>query len=432
MYPLLKVNEIKKYLSDKESKNIMTNFMQYGVFQAISYLVPLITVPYLVRNIGIEKFGILSFALAIIYYFQIIVEYGFSITGVQMTAQSENSVEKQSEIITNVLIIQLILLGICFLILIGLCLCIGKIHQYTSVYFIYYGHVFSSILFFTWFYIGIEKMRYLNEINSVAKVLYVILIILFIKKESDYLLVPVFYTGTSLVAGIFSVFLLRKKFRITFHKSNKALLRKYIYEGWHIFISNVAINLYRNTNVIILGVVSSEFNVGIYSAGEKIVKALQAIFTPLTQTLFPYLSRQRVFNPKQSINSLKKIIKVMAFLSGVITISVVVAAKPIARIFVGDGFESVKRVIQIGSPVVLFGVLNYIIGIIFMTNFGLKRQFSQAVIMTGLINVIVCFLLSKTWDVIGTAVALSFSEVMLCILLLYYVRSNRAKWAIGK
>jgi PST family polysaccharide transporter len=139
-----------------------------------------------------------------------------------------------------------------------------------------------------------------------------------------------------------------------------------------------------------------------------------------------------VFNPKQSINSLKKIIKVMAFLSGVITISCVVAAKPIARIFVGDGFESVKRVIQIGSPVVLFGVLNYIIGIIFMTNFGLKRQFSQAVIMTGLINVIVCFLLSKTWDVIGTAVALSFSEVMLCILLLYYVRSNRAKWAIGK
>jgi len=89
------LNEIKGFFSKKEGKSLINNFTQFGVFQIISYLVPLITIPYLLRYIGVAKFGIISFAMALIYYFQIIVEYGFGITGIQMIAQSKNNSKKQ-------------------------------------------------------------------------------------------------------------------------------------------------------------------------------------------------------------------------------------------------------------------------------------------------------------------------------------------------
>ena len=92
------LNELKGFFSNKEGKSLFANFAQFGIYQVIIYLAPLITVPYLLRYIGVAKFGIISFAMALVYYFQIVVEYGFGITGIQMIAQSQNNNRKQSEI----------------------------------------------------------------------------------------------------------------------------------------------------------------------------------------------------------------------------------------------------------------------------------------------------------------------------------------------
>jgi len=50
-------------------KIIITNFGALTVMQAVQYIVPLIVLPYLVRVVGPAKFGIISFAQAIAYYF---------------------------------------------------------------------------------------------------------------------------------------------------------------------------------------------------------------------------------------------------------------------------------------------------------------------------------------------------------------------------
>ena len=42
--------------------------------------------------------------------------------------------------------------------------------------------------------------------------------------------------------------------------------------------------------------------------------------------------------------------------------------------------------LKIGSFVVLFGMLNFVLGIIYMTNFGMKKQFMLAVFIAGISN----------------------------------------------
>ncbi|MDD5231588.1 MAG: flippase [Candidatus Marinimicrobia bacterium] len=429
MYQFPTLDELKGFFSKKEGKSLLNNFTQFGVYQVISYLAPLITIPYLLRYIGVAKFGIISFAMALIYYFQIIVEYGFGITGIQMIAQSKNDSRKQSEIVSNVLIIQVLLFGICFLLLGILFLLIPKINDHKLIYLLYYGYVLANILLFTWFYVGVEKVKYVNIISAVSKLFYILLIIIFIKNEGDFVLVPIFYSGTTFLAGIISIIILRKKFTLRFLKPSKEILKNYLKGGWHIFVSNIAMNLYRNTNIIILGFFASDASVGIYSAGEKVVKAIQSTLSPITQTLYPFISRKKIEEPDKSIRYVSKMIRIMGLIGSIISILLFIFAAKIAYLLNGSDNPSMVLVIRITSFVILFGVLNFCIGIIFMTNYDMKKEFLKGVIIVGIFNVLICIVLCHLFIEIGAAVAFLISEFILLLILFYFINRNRIKWS---
>lgn len=418
------------FFAKKEARKIALNFANFGIYQIINYLIPLITIPYIIRVVGIDNFGIISFAQAVIYFLLILVEYGFSITGVQMIAQNKNDSQKQSEIISTIFIIQTVFMLISLLLLVIASICVQEVKSYYLVFMFSFLILPAFILQALWFYIGNEEMQFLNIINFISRTIYTILIFIFIRQSNDFILVPLLNSGAMLLAGIVGLSFIMNRFDVKFHMVKIETIKQYLRDGWHLFISNVAMNLYRNSNIIILGFVANKEIVGIYSAGEKLIKALQSVFTPLTQTLYPYLSRQKLTAPGKSVRSVKILVKYMVAMTGIITFLVIIFAVPVTKLFVGVKFQVVSTVVKIGSTVIIFGTINYILGIIFMTNFNMKRQFSQAVFITGIVNLIICLTLSSYFNAIGTAIAFSFSEILLCILLLLFIQSNREKWAI--
>ena len=63
-----------------ERKTVLKNFASLSVLQAITYLLPILILPYLFRMIGPAKFGLIAFAQAFVQYFMILTDYGFSIS----------------------------------------------------------------------------------------------------------------------------------------------------------------------------------------------------------------------------------------------------------------------------------------------------------------------------------------------------------------
>ncbi|MFA5177893.1 MAG: oligosaccharide flippase family protein, partial [Candidatus Omnitrophota bacterium] len=67
-----KLNTMKgKIFTARERKVVLENFTSLSTLQGLSYLLPLVILPYLIRTIGPEKFGLISFAQALIQYFMI-------------------------------------------------------------------------------------------------------------------------------------------------------------------------------------------------------------------------------------------------------------------------------------------------------------------------------------------------------------------------
>jgi len=415
---------IKKLLVNREYKTLSQNILNLFLFQGTNYLLPLITIPYIVRVIGPEKFGILSFAEAVNYYFVLITDYGFNITGTQKISIERESRDARNRIYSIILSVKFYLLLFCLsaLFLFDLLLGLG---MDARIFYLYFLMVPANILLSYWFYLGMEKMHYLNFPNLVSRVLYLVLIFLFLKKADQYYFVPLFYGSSLMVGGLFSLFLLSTQFQFKWMKHSYQEIMAYFRDGWSIFISTFAINLYRKSNVFILGLVATKEAVGFYSAGEKIIVALQAVFNPIVQAFYPFIARKRKESVRNALRHIKQLLIVVGSGTAILAILFIFFAPQIATLLLGNSFGKTVIVLRVGGLVISLGVVNYIIGIIFMTNFEMKNQFSKSVIITGLTNVLVCFILSYFWEVTGTATAFIFAEFFLLCIMLIFIWKNR-------
>ena len=411
-----------------EQRNLSVNFANFGLFQIINYLVPLITIPYIVRIIGLEKFGILSIAQALTYYLWIITDYGYSISGVQLISRNQKDINSGSRIVKNVFAIQLTINACCLFLIILIFSIYPPFGAYKNIFLFYFFSTTATIFLAPWLYTGLEKVKFISTLSFTYRSIYVLLIFLLLRSEEDFILVPIFYSGSMLIGGGISLGLLHVKFKFKFNRSTPLACRTFLKQDRQIYISNIFANLYRNSNVLILSLFASEASVGIYSAGEKIIKAIQGTFNPITQAFYPYISRLTKKSQSQSIRVIKYTIAFISMLAGSVVLGIFIFSDQITLLAFGEGFEATSNIMRLASPVILFGVINFVVGIIFMTNYGMKKQFSYSVITVGLINLVLCSILSYLVGAIGAGISFLSAEILLLLVMSIFISNNRKKW----
>jgi len=276
----------------KELHQLKSNFLSLTVLQAANYILPLLTLPYLVKTLGIEYFGLLAFATAIITYFRILTEYGFNATATKDISIHRENREKIIEIFSSVMSIKLSLLLLSFLLLNLLLFSFQKFETHWEIYLLTFGSVIGQTLFPVWFFQGMERMKYITYINLISKLISVLAIFVFVQEKSDIYLVPILFSIGGITSGIISLYLVYNKFNIPFKLQKRETLKTYLIDGWHVFLAHYYVSLYTTTNLLFLGLMTNNVIVGYYAIAEKIVLAIGGIFEPLNQALYPYLARK--------------------------------------------------------------------------------------------------------------------------------------------
>ena len=162
------IRQIKKtygMAKPHERKTVLHNFASLSVLQAITYLLPVLILPYLFRVIGPEKFGLIAFAQAFVQYFMILTDYGFSISATKEISLCQHDRAEISKVFSSVMMVK-IALAVVSLILLG-CIVyfVPKFRDDWMVYVLSFGAVLGNTLFPVWFFQGTEKMRYIADLN---------------------------------------------------------------------------------------------------------------------------------------------------------------------------------------------------------------------------------------------------------------------------
>jgi len=302
------INKIKSITNTEDKKRLMSNFFSLAVLQGANYILPLITLPYLVRVLGVEYFGLLAFATAVVAYLGIITDYGFNVTATRSVSIHRDNIQKVSEIFSSVMQIKFILMLLSFLILIGLIVSFERFAKDWEIYILTFGTLVGQFLFPTWFFQGMERMKYITYLNILSKSIFTVAIFVVIQEKDDFYLVPVLTSLGFLVAGFWSLMIIKKEFSVSFQLQTLDIVKHHFREGWHIFIATLSGNLYGQGNIIILGLFTTPAIVGYYSLAQKLVGAIISIFQVLTQTLMPYFSKLREENYQKFFLVIKKTI----------------------------------------------------------------------------------------------------------------------------
>jgi len=423
----------RKVLTGSPTRKRLTgNFLSLSILQALNYILPLITLPYLVRVLGPEKYGLISFAQAFIGYFIMITDYGFGLSATREVSIYRDDKEKVSEIFSSVMTVK-ILLGILSFVVLGLVLLsVPKFGQDWLIYIFTFGMVIGNILFPVWFFQGVEKMKWITILNIVARGIFTVCIFIFVHKESDYLNVAIINSLGSLVAGIISLIVIFKNFKVKFVFPKIESIKHQLKEGWHIFISNIATSLYTTSNTFILGLFTNNTIVGYYSGAEKIIKAVEGLISPISQTIYPYLSKLVSESKEKALVFLQKLTKFIGGTTFLVSLLIFILSPLIVKIILGDQYQQSILPLRILSFIPFIIALSNIFGIQTMLTFNMKSSFLKILSSAAILSLSLSFLLIPFLKHIGVSISWLTTEIFVTVSMFFTLKKKGINILRGK
>lgn len=273
-----------------EHKGLVQNFSSLSVLQIVGMVFPLITYTYLIRVLKDETYGLVIFAQAVVQYFVIFINYGFNISATQAIAVNKSDKKKISEIVSTVYIIKMIIVLVSFLIMLGLICFVPIFNKEPELFLFSMALCIQEAIFPVWYFLGIEKMKYITIINIISRLAFTALIFILVTQKTDYLLVPILNGVGGIIGGIYALYIVFKEKDITFSLQPISTLKKYFSESTYFFVSNISGMLYTNAGKFILGATGHMSEVAFYDIGEKVLGLVKNWVSIIEQTIFARIS----------------------------------------------------------------------------------------------------------------------------------------------
>lgn len=395
----------KKISSNKDSKVLVQNFAYLSLLQVAGYIFPLITMPYLARVIGVEGFGKIAFATAVMVWMQTIADWGFNFTATRDVAQNRNNTQKVSEIFSNVLWARCALMLLSAIMLFLLITFIPLFRENKDVLWFSFLMIPGHILFPGWFFQAMERMKYTTVLNLLSKLLFTVAIFVFIKEKDDYILQPLFTSLGFVVSGIIAFYYIIVKWGVKLTAPSFRKIYQTIKKSFDVFLNNLMPNLYNSFSTVLLGFYGGEVANGKLDAGTRLVNIAQQFTNVLSRAFFPFLSRK--------LDKHYIYLRINLFISLIISMALFLFAPQLIKIFFTGDFSDSILVLRITSFSIFFLAMSNIYGTNYMIIAGHERQLRNTTAIVSIIGFILAFPLIYYAGFIGAAITVTLTRAIL-------------------
>ncbi len=392
------IDKIKLLSQQEHNRVLMGNFFYLSILKLVSFLFPLITLPYLSRVIGVERFGAIAFATAIVVVIETVVNWGFDYTATRDVARCREQVDRVSQIFSEVLFARLVLTLLCFVAL-GVCLLtIPALAEYRLLLLLTFAYIPGHILFPEWFFQAYERMQYITLLNLLSKLLFTLLVFVVIREQSDYIYQPLLIACGYMVSGVVAMWVIVKRFEVRIVIPRISSMWQRLKASANMFVTLIVPNLYNNFSVVLLRACCGDRSVGVYSGGEKFHSIVDQLAQVLTRTFFPFLAR----------NKEKHVVYVR--IAGTISLAMCAVmffgADLFVKLFLSPEFEQSAQVIRILSLCPFFLFLANAYGTNYLVLIGKERVLRNIYVICSLAGFGLAWVLVPRYGFVGIAVLL--------------------------
>ena len=399
-------------------KKIIENFSYLSALQIFNIMLPLITYPYLIRVLGQDVYGLVVFVQAIIGYIVILIRFGFTISATKNIAIHRNDKSKLSEIVSSVLIIKSILFLLILIIFVIIVCITPMIYNYKVLFMLTMWMCIYEILFPTWYFQGIEQMKYITYITLFGRIVFLCLVFILINKSDDYLFIPIINAIVSLTVGFISLFIIFYKHKIKFVFQPIHILNYYFKESIPIFVSNVSTSLYVNMGKVLVGTYIGMKEVAYYDLAEKITNLFKMPHAILSQSVFPQINRDK------NISFVRKLSKIYFILTLCFITFVLLFSEYFVSFLGGELMMPSVGILNIFILTVPIVAMSNIFGVLTLIPFGYSKAFTKVIMMSFLVYLFQIFLLFFLGmvSVYSISIILVITEIFVTCRMYFYCK----------
>lgn len=392
--------------------------------QGSNYLIPLLTLPYLSRVLGVEGFGIYGLTLSTIQYFVMLIDFGFNLSATKKIADVQHDKKKISIVFYETMIAKVILCLVSIVIIVIL-VSINLDNVFSST--LYYSIIMlvGTVLLPMWFFQGIEKIPVLSFLMVMTKLASLPFFFLFVKDSTDIGIAIFIQSSTNFIVGLFAIFYIIKN-KLLININFKELgIYKSIHEASPIFLASFAISLYTMSTTIIISLSSNITEVGLFSAADRLKGAVLGVFFIMGNVIYPRVNKLLITNKKEAYRIIRATFIIQGALSIAIITFIFIFNKEIVSIFYSDEYKESGIVLIILSFTVLLSVEAMVLGNYILLPHGYKKEYTILPMLVAVIHIPLCYFLSYKYGAIGGASSIVFVELIsFIVLFIVVIRKN--------
>lgn len=397
------------------------NYIYNTAYKVLTMLTPLITAPFLARVIGSENVGIYSYTYAFAYNFSLVAKLGLINYGSRSIAKARDNEALLYSTFSEIYFLQVItsvIATVAYYVFVVTCT-----SNYRSIFLIQGLYVLAIAIDIDWLFYGLESFKSLSLRNIFVKIVTVIAILVFVKKENGLWTYVVILVLSDILRFVSIWIGFRKNAR--FVKPDIRSIFKHLKPSFILFIPVIATSIYRSMDKIMLGSLSTMTENGLYEYSEKIIYMLLGFVTSLEVIMMPRISNMLTKgNEEEALRNIEHSMTFIVALTSGMAFGISGISERFIPLFYGEEFIGCIRLMPpLAITLIFIGWANVIRTQYIMPK-GRDIIYVISTVIGAIVNFIINFILIPRMQAMGAVVGTIAAELSAAVFLTVIVRKE--------
>ncbi len=395
---------IRRILSNRIAQNAAA---LYAV-QMLSYVLPLISLPYLARVLEPHHFGLVAFAQSFANWLAVVGEYGFNYSATRSIARFRDRKEAVTGIVASIMGAKMLLVGGMVVLTLMAWMGIESLHIHTELAFWALMIAVSIALSPAWYFQAYERTWVVAVLEGFIRLAHLIGIFAFVRGPEDAWIALAAQATASWAATMLGLGLMYREIPFKLPSPNLSWVALRV--GWSLFLARASDSFYTSANGVILGLLTSPIQVGFFESGNRLVRPGLSILWPLAQAIYPRINHLIKRDAAAALRLSRLALWATVGIGLVGGLLLLVLAPVLVTFLFGEQYKASIGVLQVMAlllPIVGFG---YSLSMQYMFPRQMDREVMYSVLSAGALNLILALILAPRMGALGMAIAVVSAE----------------------
>lgn len=394
----------------------------YSVLKVfLSLVFPLITFPYASRILLPEGIGKVNFANSIISYFIMIASLGIGGYATREAAKVRDDRKALSKLFKEIISINFVCCIVAYILFFIALYFIPKFSDYRTLLLVSSIKILFSVLGIEWIFTANEDFKYITIRTFFIQLFSLFYLFIFVHTADDIVHYVIFGLLTAVGCNVFNFFFVGKYVDLSF--KTKLEIKKHLKAIIIFFGMTIVTSIYTMLDTAMLGFLSSDTEVGYYTASTKLGHMVLNMLTAITAVLLPRLTNYAQKKDESSFNELvKKSANILLLLSIPMTCGLIILARPLVILLSGEHYLPAVKSMQVISPILLIISFGSLAGVQILPAKGKEKISFYSYIIGAVTNVILNSILIPRYGALGAAIGTVGAESVVTGVQIFFIR----------